>query len=282
MSSAIRQGRTNFFVLAALFILFLLVFLLGVATVGNGDILGALGVVALLLALLILTYKGYRWAHWLLGGIQLLLGIILLLFGFDEARLELKLLGLLLWSCGAPLLMARSVREFLKAQRQKEAGLSKGLFSQDADSLNPDSSAAGGFPIDPTQFPSLRQRVQATFVDSLIPLFVAMMLVGLVPGIAEWPPMGKLLLVAVCYLYEPILSSVSLTVGQHLTGTRIRRYQAHDQRLSFGAAYGRFLTKVFLGWFSYLFIHFNPERRALHDLVAGTVVLRAPAVPAIG
>ncbi|MBC7446575.1 MAG: RDD family protein [Hymenobacteraceae bacterium] len=123
-------------------------------------------------------------------------------------------------------------------------------------------------------FPSLLKRVQAAFVDMLLPLVSMFFLAAVLPGAAEWPTAGKVALGFICLLYEPILTSRSLAVGQRLTGIRVRQHRASDQPISFLMAYCRFIIKMLFGWASYLFIHANSPRRALHDLVAGSVVVK--------
>jgi len=39
-------------------------------------------------------------------------------------------------------------------------------------------------------------------------------------------------------------------------------------------AYIRFITKILLGWLSFLTINMNKDRRAIHDLVASTVMIK--------
>lgn len=277
MAAAGRNGRRLFLIQAGVFAFCLLLMLVSVAMADEGIIPGAVLMGVLFAAVLIQTYKGYGWARWVLAISQLLLSALCILSAAQAPFL--LALGIPLLACGATLLFVPAVKEFLASQRPAETGVEEAsaeIVIGD-ETLTGTSQQPAQPTIDYRRIPSLLKRVQAAFVDALLPLFTAFMLAALLPGVADWPPAGKLALVGICFLYEPILSSFSLTLGQRLTGTRVRRHAAQEQHISLPVALGRFVTKFFLGWLSYLTIHFNPERRALHDLVAGTVVLRAGA-----
>ncbi len=273
MNSSHRKARTVFLLNAFLFTLLLLAFLVSVTTVGNGDLLGATVFVVTLLTILILTYRGYKWAKWLLGSTQLFFGIVFIISGFAESQLELKIIGWLLLTLGLVQLWLPGMREFLHAQWQANNPAIIDAGFVDSEPVSKEHALLTSVVIYPP-FPALLKRVQAAFVDTVLPLGTLFFLAAIIPGVAGWPIAGKLALVFICLLYEPILTSHSLTIGQRLTGIRVRQYRTPDQSLSFLMASSRFIAKLFFGWLSYLFIHFNAERRTLHDMVAGSVVVK--------
>lgn len=87
-----------------------------------------------------------------------------------------------------------------------------------------------------------------------------------------------LLMVVVAWLYEAILTSSAsgATWGKQAMGLRILR--ADGARLSFGRATARYFSKsivtpllpLFIG---YLLAAFTQRKQALHDFIAGTVVV---------
>jgi len=79
--------------------------------------------------------------------------------------------------------------------------------------------------------------------------------------------------VLVIAMYEPVLIAVGCTLGQWLTGIRVRAHRDHTQRILVWRALYRLILKLALGWVSFFTMGFNKERRAIHDLAAGTVVL---------
>ncbi len=74
-------------------------------------------------------------------------------------------------------------------------------------------------------------------------------------------------------VYEPLATTLGCTAGNYLMNVRVRQYENTGQKINILQAYLRFIIKFFLGWMSFLTIHSNKERRAIHDLVAGTVVI---------
>lgn len=70
------------------------------------------------------------------------------------------------------------------------------------------------------------------------------------------------------------------TPGKMLTGVRVRT-DGGGERLSYGRAFARYLIVVVLGWFvlpvilDFLWPLWDRKNQALHDKVAGSVVLRA-------
>jgi uncharacterized RDD family membrane protein YckC len=78
-----------------------------------------------------------------------------------------------------------------------------------------------------------------------------------------------LVLVAVQWLYFAILESSEMSL-------RVTNYDG--QRISFGHATGRFFAKIVSGMvpfaIGYIMAGFTEKKQALHDLIAGTLVLR--------
>jgi uncharacterized RDD family membrane protein YckC len=113
-------------------------------------------------------------------------------------------------------------------------------------------------------------RVGAYLIDSLVigfTLIVAQYFVG------EWVA----LLWVASLLYFPIMESGAGqgTVGKQALNLRVTDLQG--RRLSFARALGRTFAKVlssFLLCIGYLMVALNRRKRALHDVVAGTLVVR--------
>lgn len=122
-------------------------------------------------------------------------------------------------------------------------------------------------------FPSLPRRVKSSLIDvvllmvALLPIFSLMDLAGNVPVVV------KVLVMMGLVLYEPVLTWHSATVGQRLMGIRVRAYGNREANVGLGRAILRYVAKLALGWLSYLTIHFNAERRALHDMIADSVMV---------
>lgn len=71
------------------------------------------------------------------------------------------------------------------------------------------------------------------------------------------------------------------TVGKRIMGIRVT--DMNGARISLGKATLRLAIKAFLsGWFliGYIMAFFTQRKQALHDLIAGTLILSGPAIPA--
>jgi uncharacterized RDD family membrane protein YckC len=82
-----------------------------------------------------------------------------------------------------------------------------------------------------------------------------------------WP----LLLLVV---YEPVLNRYAITVGQLLLRFRARTLAGH-RRVPLWRGFVRVMSKYLLGIFSFVLMPIQEQRRALHDIVSGTIVLDA-------
>ncbi|HEY1936626.1 MAG TPA: RDD family protein [Candidatus Angelobacter sp.] len=79
------------------------------------------------------------------------------------------------------------------------------------------------------------------------------------------------------WLYEALLTSSSWqgTIGKHIL--RLKVVDQAGQRISFGRATGRFFAKILSSMFfciGFIMIGFTERKTGLHDLIAGTMVLR--------
>jgi uncharacterized RDD family membrane protein YckC len=79
------------------------------------------------------------------------------------------------------------------------------------------------------------------------------------------------------WLYEALLTSSS---WQGTIGKRVLRLKVTDEngnRIGFGRATGRFFAKIISGlimWIGFIMIGFTDRKRGLHDMLAGTLVMK--------
>lgn len=124
------------------------------------------------------------------------------------------------------------------------------------------------------RYPSLVRRIQAVFVDFILILCLFMIASLLFNAMGEVADGVKISVLVFCFvLYEPLLVSIiGGTLGHYLLGLRVKQHEAPDQNISFFSAVGRIVMKTALGWASFLTIGSNQEKRAIHDMVSGSVV----------
>ena len=79
------------------------------------------------------------------------------------------------------------------------------------------------------------------------------------------------------WLYEALLTSSS---WQGTVGKRVLRLKVTDEagnRIGFGRATGRFFAKLlsqFILWIGFIMVAFTERKRGLHDMMAGTLVMK--------
>lgn len=129
-------------------------------------------------------------------------------------------------------------------------------------------------------YPPLGRRVFASCIDGLVVLG-GMLLLGTLFGDISltFAPLRGALFVAFWWGYEPGCTAFGTTLGQRLMGFRVRRVTDLTRRISLPAAWLRYVLKITLGILSFLTMRFNPQGRAIHDLVSGSVVVDVSTLP---
>lgn len=125
-------------------------------------------------------------------------------------------------------------------------------------------------------YPTLLRRYVSSLIDGLLLIAAATVVAFTLQGDGSLVVGLRLTLIfGLILLYEPLLTSRSATVGQRLTGIRVRRADDHTKRIGIPQAYLRILVKLPLGFLSFFSMGFNKERRALHDFATGSVMVFA-------
>jgi uncharacterized RDD family membrane protein YckC len=130
---------------------------------------------------------------------------------------------------------------------------------------------------DRSLLPSLVVRIKALFIDLVILLLVFTMVSIVVDAVGSVPSIIKgIIAVFMFYLYDPIFTAFyGGTIGHKIMRLKIKRFQEPDKNISLAAALLRFLMKSMLGWISFFTVTGNINKRAIHDLVSGSILLRS-------
>ena len=124
------------------------------------------------------------------------------------------------------------------------------------------------------RYPSLSQRILSTVIDQVLILILMICSAGLLDSFQAPDWMRPVMLLAIMGIYEPLSMIFGCTLGNYIIGIRARKVTDVTERISVLQAYVRYITKILLGWLSFLTINRNKERRAIHDLVAATVMIK--------
>jgi uncharacterized RDD family membrane protein YckC len=218
-----------------------------------------------------LYYAGHRWARWiaavLLGSLALILAIMTFEgfgFGFLAVAFAYAAVVVILFN-----------------HKGRTEPLQNAEIDSNASDLKepiapPKPPVADGFYVgdEVYRYPLLLTRYQSLFIDAI--LFLTIMVVTMVMmGDSESRQMVMISLAVIfSFVYEPLLTTYSATLGQRLMGIRVRDVKNPKERINVFQAYARFLVKWFLGWLSFVTINFNPQHRAIHDWAGSSVVIR--------
>lgn len=123
-------------------------------------------------------------------------------------------------------------------------------------------------------YPRLIKRVRAVLIDSvLLPVVVfGALIIGDALGVPG--PYGKAMLILVpIFILEPGLVAFSGgTIGHHMLGIRVTKRDGLGN-INIFAATIRFIVKLVLGWLSFIFVLTTTKHQAVHDLLAGSIVV---------
>lgn len=125
-------------------------------------------------------------------------------------------------------------------------------------------------------YASMFDRIKAIFIDSIILIILMYILSRLFTGFDSIPNFVKIITyVIIFWLYDPLFTSIKGgTIGHSLMKIGVRKDEEFNKHISFPAAIIRFLLKYLLGWISLLTITGNEKKKAIHDNVAKSVVIK--------
>lgn len=122
-------------------------------------------------------------------------------------------------------------------------------------------------------YPSLLRRYKAVLIDILILLTFFSTLLTTLGSLSAGGTFSKIICAIVLLTYEPLLTVFGGTPGQRMLKIRVRHQKHINQNITIPMAYIRMISKMSLGWISFVSIHFNRDRRAIHDLACGSVMI---------
>lgn len=123
------------------------------------------------------------------------------------------------------------------------------------------------------KYPNVLRRYLATVIDMFV-FWCCIYLIASVPTLNRNTALAYGLLALAWALYEPVLTAYACTLGQAVMRIRVRTANG-AARVNVVQAIGRMLVKYLLGFVSFLTVPARRDRRAIHDLSSGTIVIEA-------
>ncbi|HEY0976968.1 MAG TPA: RDD family protein [Flavobacteriales bacterium] len=131
-------------------------------------------------------------------------------------------------------------------------------------------------PVDPNAYPELGTRVRSIMVDSVVLIALMFMAGYLFEHWRSAPDDARMwVFVFIWFGYETLAMAFGATVGNAVAGIRCRMNTDESRTIGLFRSFIRYSIKLPLGWLAFLTMGKDPKRRALHDLVAGTVMVKA-------
>jgi uncharacterized RDD family membrane protein YckC len=127
------------------------------------------------------------------------------------------------------------------------------------------------------KYGTLINRLKAIIIDALVLMGLCMIATAIFSRIGYVSDTVRMVVfIFIFLLYDPLFTSIfGATIGHLIIGLKIRRAKDNTRKLIFPMALIRFIIKGTLGFISLMTISITKKNRAIHDIVAGSVVLQA-------
>ena len=126
-------------------------------------------------------------------------------------------------------------------------------------------------------FPPLIKRFQSLFIDQAF-IILCMIVFSRLLANTDAESTGGLrgfLLFGLFFLYEPFCMSFGCSIGNYISGIRVRKFGDEEKRINILNSYLRFIVKILLGIISFFTVTSNKYKRAIHDMAAGSIMIYA-------
>jgi uncharacterized RDD family membrane protein YckC len=124
------------------------------------------------------------------------------------------------------------------------------------------------------EYPDLKDRIQSAFIDLTLLIVLMIVFASIIDKYENVPDWVRMAIVGFFIVYEPLFMSFGCTLGNFIKGIRVRKHSDSTKKINILQAIIRFPIKFMLGWLSYITIGSSPKRRAIHDLAAGSVMIK--------
>lgn len=126
-----------------------------------------------------------------------------------------------------------------------------------------------------SNYPGIFERVKAIVIDTLFLVFFVFIATNIFSLFESVPDNARIIaFLFIFLLYDPIFTStIGGTIGHMIIGIRVKRESDEGQNIRLHFALLRYIIKASLGWISLLTVGSSQKRKAIHDFIAGSVVV---------
>ncbi len=126
-------------------------------------------------------------------------------------------------------------------------------------------------------FPPLIKRFQSLIIDQVFIILCMVIFSQLLVNTNEenTGALRGFLLFGLFFLYEPFSMAFGCSIGNYVSGIRVRKFNDEEKRIGIFQSYLRFIVKILLGIISFFTVTSNKSKRAIHDMAAGSIMIYA-------
>jgi uncharacterized RDD family membrane protein YckC len=130
------------------------------------------------------------------------------------------------------------------------------------------------------KYPLMIERMQSILIDSVLIIACMIIISDILSNFKNVPDLLRAFLLISLFLYEPVATTFGGTIGNNIKGIRVRKNSNENQGINFFQALVRYFFKFLLGWLSFVSIFSSNKKRAIHDIISGTVMIKIQPVTA--
>ncbi|PIF33924.1 RDD family protein [Flavobacterium sp. 9] len=124
------------------------------------------------------------------------------------------------------------------------------------------------------KYPFILERVQSILIDSVLIIACMIIFSDVLSNFKNVPDWLRAVLLISIFLYEPIMTTFGGTIGNNIKGIRVRKNSDENESINIVQAIIRYFFKLLLGWLSFISIFSSTKKRAIHDILSGTVMIK--------
>lgn len=124
------------------------------------------------------------------------------------------------------------------------------------------------------KYPFMLERIQSILIDSVLIIACMILISDILSNFKNVPDWLRAVLLILIFLYEPIMTTIGGTIGNNIKRIRVRKNSDETQSINLFQAIIRYFFKLLLGWLSFITIFSSNKKRAVHDIISGTVMIK--------
>jgi len=124
------------------------------------------------------------------------------------------------------------------------------------------------------KYPFILERIQSILIDSVLIIACMILFSDILSNFKNVPNWLRAVLLISLFLYEPVMTTFDGTIGNNIKKIRVRKNSDENESINLFQALIRYFFKLLFGWLSFISIFSSTKKRAIHDILSGTVMIK--------